>query len=868
MKVKKKAIIIPICVVLVICLVAGTVLTVMKMNTPKKTIEVVPVNMISTQDYRGYNSSYGNVTSDVSQTVYLESDATVQEIYVQEGDEVTVGTPIMQYDTTLMQLDIESKQMDIKKLDININQTNKDIQSLKKGVVPSGGGMVGGVSPTADVGSKKHTLTTIGMEAATDTQTTEPGSTEPKTPEPPVSDTPAPASGNPTTPDNTDSKDPAPEPPGPTDSESKPTERSTEETSDTPEVTDETIDTNATTTPTDTTEVTDTPEATEPTTESQTDESETTAPERFVEKLLDKDFDFSKYEASVDSKGFITIPVSPETKITVEFFNLLRGKNPDGTDVTEQPDPNDPEQANKPDGKIHKVKLQLEDEKYLPYDGEKLNEPFINVKEEFTIQEIIDSNGLLPAKELPVLDETFFETYPKAKDPSHPLLIHCTSETQLTPAFIYLLMGRNADGSEIVDGTPLSAHVYLTDMKETITLDGTKLALPYVTSIDTPIALFIENKLELAQEPVKELDKDTVLDPSKDHREVYEIYCDDSTIITKDFINRIRDEKITVVLKIEGHASWITLDGSLLEEPSEKAIDTPLNEFIANGIALNEEIDETGGGGGIDIGGGGGDGYTADDIKKMLGDKQLELAKLQTQRKQAELDLTKLQQKLSTATVTSTITGIVTTAVPLDENTSTSEPFIVISSTEGLYLTGNLNELKLETLSVGQKISALSWRSGTTFDATIREISPYPTSTSNNNYGNNPNSSEYPFIAYIENPEGLREGEGVDIMTDGYNPYSGITNTENMPLYIAKAYVREEDDGRSYVYMANSEGLLEKKYVTTGKILQSVYVEIKDKFITQESYLAFPYGDIKEGYKTKIMDSNDYDRIYQLIYNN
>ena len=139
MKVKKKTIIIPICIVLVICLVAGSVLTIMKMNASKKVIPVYKADILLTYDYYSSSSSYGNVTSDVSQTVYLESDATVQEIYVQEGDSVEVGTPIMQYDTTLMQLDIESKEMDIKKLDININQTTKDIQSLKNGVVPTGG---------------------------------------------------------------------------------------------------------------------------------------------------------------------------------------------------------------------------------------------------------------------------------------------------------------------------------------------------------------------------------------------------------------------------------------------------------------------------------------------------------------------------------------------------------------------------------------------------------------------------------------------------------------------------------------------------------------------------------------------------------
>lgn len=801
MRVKKKKIIIPICIILVICLVAGSVFAVVQMNASKKVVAVVPVNMISTYDSGEYSYSEGTVTSDVSQTVYLESEATVQEIYVQEGDSVEVGSPIIQYDTTLLQLDIESKQMDIKKLDLNINQTTKDIQSLKKGVVPSGGGMVGGTSPTADMGGKNRTLTAAGLEAASDTPPA-----ETSTPETPVPETPEPPSAT----NNTDS--------------------------------------------------TDTPE---PTTGATSDsESETTEPERFAEKLLDKEFDFSKYDSTANAEGVITIPVSPETKMTPEFLNLLRGKNPDGTDVTEKPDPSDPAQAKKPDGKIRKVRLQLED-KGLIFDGEKISEPFINAKAECTLQEFMDNNNILPADELPSLDTKFFETYPSAQNSTRPLYVQCTSETLLTPSFIYLVMGRLADGSENPGGTALNVSLYLKDMDETLQLDGSKLALPYVTSVDTPIAQFIENKLELAQEPVKELGKDTILDPSKDHREVYEIYCDDSTIITKDFINRIREEKITVVLKIEGHASWITLDGSMLEEPSEKAIDTPLNEFIANGIALNEEIDESGGGGDIDIGGGGGGGgYTPDDIKKMLGDKQLELSKLQTQRKQAVLDLETLQKKLQNATVTSTITGVVTKAMPLDENTSTTEPFIVINSTEGLYLKGSLNELKLDTLTVGQQISATAWMSGTSFDATIREISPYP--TSGYNYGNNPNSSQYPFIAYIENPEGLQEGEGVQITTGSYNPFTGITDTSSMNLGILKAYIRDDGDGKPYVYMANSEGRLEKKYVTTGKIIYNSYIEVKDKFITQDSYLAFPYGDAQEGVKTKIEE--DFDKIYQNLY--
>ena len=139
MNMKRKQVIIPICVVLIICLIGGGVFAVTQIQKNNKIVEVVPVTSVSTYNYDGYSSSYGMVTSDVSQTVYLESNATVKDIYVQAGDTVTVGTPLMQYDTELLELDIETKKLDIQGIDMNIQQANKDIQSLKKGVVPSGG---------------------------------------------------------------------------------------------------------------------------------------------------------------------------------------------------------------------------------------------------------------------------------------------------------------------------------------------------------------------------------------------------------------------------------------------------------------------------------------------------------------------------------------------------------------------------------------------------------------------------------------------------------------------------------------------------------------------------------------------------------
>lgn len=827
---KKKKIIVPVCIVLIVCLVGGGVFAALQIQNSKKTVDVVPVSNVSTYSYEGYSGSSGLVTSDVSQTVYLESEATVKDIYVQEGDKVTVGTPLMQYDTELIELDIDTKKLDIQTLELSIQQANKDIQSLKNGVVPSGSGSMD--TPLIQPPASSEENDTLITSASISPENT-PNSTEASLPDT-TNDTPA-AQTDTIADTQTASSSGASETAG--ESESTP-----ESVTETP--------------------ATDSSSQTQPDTEPQEPDPE---PEITYEENLDGDFDFSKYNDLVNADGEVVIPCTFNTNITPEFINILRGKNPDGSDRTPG---SDPEAEKKwPSEKIKKVILTIKDfDKPFILERKKLNEPFINTAAQCTLQQLLDNGGQLLTETVETLDTAFFEKWPQALTMNRTFFIECTSQTLITPEFIYILYGRNGDGSSKPEGeTPHTTIIHLKDLNKNVELNGQKLPLPYVTSISGTLADYIENNFELDQEPVKELDKDTALDVSHDHREVYEIYCDNSTIITKDFINRIRNEKKTVILKIKD-SSWITLDGSKLEEPSENAIDTPIEEFIANGIALNEKQESTdeiidGGddwGGGIDIGGGGGDiSYTADEIKKMLSDKQLELSKLQTQKRQAQLDLAKLQKKLQNATVTSAVNGVVTKLSVLDENTSTTDPFMVINSTEGLYLTGSINELDLDTLTVGQTISAMSWNSGAYFDATIKEVSPYPTASSDN-YGKNPNSSNYPFIALIDNPpEGLMENEYVDITTGSNSMMNPDTTQQN--LYLSKAYIRTDGTGESYIFVAGSDGRLEKRTVITGKIYSGSYIEITNNAVTTEDYIAFPYGkNIKEGVKTKIDEQNTY----------
>ena len=74
---------------------------------------------------------------------------------------------------------------------------------------------------------------------------------------------------------------------------------------------------------------------------------------------------------------------------------------------------------------------------------------------------------------------------------------------------------------------------------------------------------------------------------------------------------------------------------------------------------------------------------------------------------------------------------------------------------------------------------------------------------------------------------------------------------EQTILELVKAYpFLRTEGGRSYVYLRGEDGLLEKRYVTTGKSLWGSYTEILDG-ITEEDFLAFPYGKhVTEGAQT------------------
>lgn len=229
------------------------------------------------------------------------------------------------------------------------------------------------------------------------------------------------------------------------------------------------------------------------------------------------------------------------------------------------------------------------------------------------------------------------------------------------------------------------------------------------------------------------------------------------------------------------------------------------------------------------------EGYSETELAAAIEEKEQEIKKLDLQRRKEELELESLENTASDGVVYAKIDGTVKSVREISGSGSEDEEsgaFMVVTGSEGLYVSGTISELLLDEIKPGMVITANSWETGNTFQATITGISDYPVSGNSMGDGN-PNVSYYEYTAYIEDSSSLKNGEYVDLSIQ--------TNTsESGGLYIEKAYVRQEN-GQSYVMIADENDRLKKQYVITGKTIYGSAVEIKSG-LSETDRIAFPYG--------------------------
>lgn len=100
-------------------------------TSSQSTVKVVSVSDMSGGGGWSDNSLSGNITSDVSQNIYLADSQKVKKIYVKEGDTVKVGDDLLTYDMTLENLDLEMKKLEKQGIELNVEKANREITKLK-----------------------------------------------------------------------------------------------------------------------------------------------------------------------------------------------------------------------------------------------------------------------------------------------------------------------------------------------------------------------------------------------------------------------------------------------------------------------------------------------------------------------------------------------------------------------------------------------------------------------------------------------------------------------------------------------------------------------------------------------------------------
>ena len=129
-KTKKNLIIASVTAVLVVAFALGLWFFV-QYRADRRTVDVVPMMNVTTQYWGDQTYSSGTAASDSLQEIYPTTDKTISDIYVEEGQQVAVGDPLLQYDKTKLELDVESKDLAVKQAEIELDDAEKQLKKLQ-----------------------------------------------------------------------------------------------------------------------------------------------------------------------------------------------------------------------------------------------------------------------------------------------------------------------------------------------------------------------------------------------------------------------------------------------------------------------------------------------------------------------------------------------------------------------------------------------------------------------------------------------------------------------------------------------------------------------------------------------------------------
>ena len=128
-KTKKTAKIVAVSTAGVLLLGGGIWFVAGKLKKPE--IKVYSMEELSQQMWGETNSLEGAVSSNVSQEVCLMEKQLVSKVYVQEGQEVKEGDPLLTYDMTLVNIDLEMEKLNKEQLQVKKKGLENELKNLK-----------------------------------------------------------------------------------------------------------------------------------------------------------------------------------------------------------------------------------------------------------------------------------------------------------------------------------------------------------------------------------------------------------------------------------------------------------------------------------------------------------------------------------------------------------------------------------------------------------------------------------------------------------------------------------------------------------------------------------------------------------------
>lgn len=239
--------------------------------------------------------------------------------------------------------------------------------------------------------------------------------------------------------------------------------------------------------------------------------------------------------------------------------------------------------------------------------------------------------------------------------------------------------------------------------------------------------------------------------------------------------------------------------------------------------------------------------YTKEELKKAIADKENEIKQLRIDYQLKQISYEIMEYQNSTGEVLCNFDGVVKSVIDEDTAATENQPIIVIGGEDGYTVESSIGELSLLTVRPGDTVSLFCYDTGMSYEGIITEISDLPT---NNMYNYSAKTeSFYPMKIAITDASDLRQGMYMEITMNQ------SSDVDSNSIYLPMAFVMRENS--RYYVMKETDGVLKKVYLNTGKMMYGDTIEVKSG-VTMDDYIAFPYmEDAKEGVKTEHKSSMD-----------